>query len=1213
VPEGTHSIDVTFKGTDAGYGNTIGYFVLDGAGKPSNVQVLWKDAHDTSVGTTNTLAVEPGQKLGFFTLANGQQFFDSQNYTPGMKMTIGDDNVLRVFNADGSVAWQSSNNLGNQLLTTTGSGGDEWDAKFSLKDGKLQVGWDDQSTTGDDDDFNDVLMTVNPTVSIDALHTAADVDNALRELRVVDVPATLPAGVTYNAATHTFTLDPSNAEYTKLAQGQNATLTINYGVSDGQLTTPTSATFIITGTNEAPTVTALTKTATEAGSKVSVDALSGAADVDTGAVLSVVNVPSTLPPGVTYDATTHKFSLDPTHAAYDSLAQGSSTKVTVTYGISDGIATTSNTVTFTVNGTNDAPLISQTSTVAGTVTEDVTTSVSGQMAATDVDNGATKAWSVNDGGEGQYGKLAIDASGKWTYTLDHDKANALAEGQQKTESFTVKVTDDKGAVASQVVTINVTGTNEAPVASDDTFKEGMAQGIFKVNTQSTVDDDGKNGTYATESRPDITALSDGGYIAVWQTPDRIGKANQNNGWGNGDQTAPGNSGGHNNAENNGQSGSGANVVDGRDIVVRYSADDPVDGNVSWGNRVQYDVHMQRYDADGNKVGDETTVNSVTNRSQHDPHVTALENGKILVTWTADDYYLDKDNYDNASRYINGQVFDVSDTDKKPEAAGKEFVVARAEYDPIIGLPDGGFIVTWSADARYANTDMGTNEKGRNDNPIHTDSHDGSGYGVFGQRYDASGKTVGGHFEINTFKTGDQIDSDITVMNNGEVVVTWQSKNGTDSYDVFMQRFHLTPNGVEKDGVETKVNTTVTGAQSDPEVTALSAGGSVITWEGPAGVYAQRFDANGAKVGGEIQINTTAGVNGSMKNPVVSEVEGGFVVAWQGHNGTATTSVYSQEFDANGAKVGGEMTVATLNGNIAVEPVITTLDDGGYLVGWQGSDGVYAHRFNDDGSDFILKSHTADNSITLSADQLLANDIDVDGNALSIVGVQGALHGEAVLNGDGSISFTHSDSGPASFTYTIQDANGATSTATAHLDVRDASGTAGNDVIAGTSGNDVLNGGAGLDALKGGAGNDILIGGQGDDILAGGLGSDTFKFGAGDLNGVSTGDKILDFKVANVNDGGDVLDLHDLLQGVQGITGVTNNSEGNLVSGGFLKFDAVAANVDGTTTVKLSFDADGSAGSGSAAVPLATITMSGAGATDPHAILQQLLTNNELKI
>jgi T1SS-143 domain-containing protein len=103
------------------------------------------------------------------------------------------------------------------------------------------------------------------------------------------------------------------------------------------------------------------------------------------------------------------------------------------------------------------------------------------------------------------------------------------------------------------------------------------------------------------------------------------------------------------------------------------------------------------------------------------------------------------------------------------------------------------------------------------------------------------------------------------------------------------------------------------------------------------------------------------------------------------------------------------------------------------------------------------------------------------------------------------------------------------------------GTSGNDIIYGLGGNDTLNGGAGNDILRGGAGNDTLNGGEGNDILIGGKGNDTltggagvdvFKWDRGDdgVAGNPARDTITDFNKATPSQGGDVLDIRDLLQG-----------------------------------------------------------------------------------
>ncbi|MBN2965126.1 tandem-95 repeat protein [Sulfurospirillum sp. T05] len=68
--------------------------------------------------------------------------------------------------------------------------------------------------------------------------------------------------------------------------------------------------------------------------------------------------------------------------------------------------------------------------------------------------------------------------------------------------------------------------------------------------------------------------------------------------------------------------------------------------------------------------------------------------------------------------------------------------------------------------------------------------------------------------------------------------------------------------------------------------------------------------------------------------------------------------------------------------------------------------------------------------------LLENDSDVDGDTLSIISVGDATNGTVTLNGDGTITFTPTGgfSGDATFTYTVSDGNGGTDTATVTITI-----------------------------------------------------------------------------------------------------------------------------------------------------------------------------------
>lgn len=174
------------------------------------------------------------------------------------------------------------------------------------------------------------------------------------------------------------------------------------------------------------------------------------------------------------------------------------------------------------------------------------------------------------------------------------------------------------------------------------------------------------------------------------------------------------------------------------------------------------------------------------------------------------------------------------------------------------------------------------------------------------------------------------------------------------------------------------------------------------------------------------------------------------------------------------------------------------------------------------------------------------------------------------------------------------------------------GNEGDDVLFGGKGDDVLIGGEGDDMLFGGSGDDVLVGGKGSDTLVGGEGSDTFKWQQGDLDDGAV-DKILDFTLGDPKEGGDILDISDLLSGrPDGLQGL------DLIKGGYLNFEDIKQNEDGTTTLTIKIDTDGKDGAAQQ-VDLAQVTMTGLGdlsgvasADQAQEILNQLVNNQEIK-
>ncbi|KAA3498698.1 tandem-95 repeat protein [Rhizobium rhizogenes] len=183
--------------------------------------------------------------------------------------------------------------------------------------------------------------------------------------------------------------------------------------------------------------------------------------------------------------------------------------------------------------------------------------------------------------------------------------------------------------------------------------------------------------------------------------------------------------------------------------------------------------------------------------------------------------------------------------------------------------------------------------------------------------------------------------------------------------------------------------------------------------------------------------------------------------------------------------------------------------------------------------------------------LLANDVDVDDDTLSIISLGNPAKGTVALGTDGFVRYTpdFGYQGNDSFTYTVSD-GALTATATVSLTVTRAfegwvQGTsAANTMIGvngasnslhGADGNDFIHGGDRADRLAGGAGADTLYGYVGDDAFWGMDGNDTIYGGDGldtvYLNGLKASYsivttrgtmKVTDNQSVNGNDGVDTL-------------------------------------------------------------------------------------------
>ncbi|WBY02421.1 VCBS domain-containing protein [Ramlibacter tataouinensis] len=293
-----------------------------------------------------------------------------------------------------------------------------------------------------------------------------------------------------------------NAEFQQQLQALNPgeflydSFTYAIRLGNGTLSWAT-ATIQYAGLNDAPAVTgAVVGNTVEDGEALTLDALANASDVDAGAVLSVVDVPESLPPGVSYDPATHSVTIDPGHAAYQHLPAGAVLPVTVVYGVSDGTATTPASVTFTLTGVNDVAVIGDPANAD--VTEDAGVDgdghlqASGTLAITDDDEGEASFQAGATAVGSALGTLALETDGDYTYSVANSAVQSLGANATHVDTFTVTALDG----TTKDISFTIHGVNDAavvggPANADVTEDAGVDGGghLQASGTLAITDDD----------------------------------------------------------------------------------------------------------------------------------------------------------------------------------------------------------------------------------------------------------------------------------------------------------------------------------------------------------------------------------------------------------------------------------------------------------------------------------------------------------------------------------------------------------------------------------------------------------------------------------------------------------------------------------------------------------------------------------------------------
>lgn len=378
--------------------------------------------------------------------------------------------------------------------------------------------------------------------------------------------------------------------------------------------------------------------------------------------------------------------------------------------------------------------------------------------------------------------------------------------------------------------------------------------------------------------------------------------------------------------------------------------------------------------------------------------------------------------------------------------------------------------------------------------------------------------------------GSQTGVSLTAFGDGSFAAVWtespdsQGLGGDGSgAGIFFQRF--APSGGMVGGL-TRINTATAGDQNGADIAVLANGEAWVTWASGGDVYGQRVSASGLMLGSNQRLwnhsAAPAGFTGAAETNAVALAGGGFALVWRASstiNISDPPYLLTQVFDATGSATGALQIVQSTAIGYAIESFdATSAPDGGYTVVVNGDDSlvgrdhVSAVRFLSDGT---LEERTdldppdnATGQITTAAvgaftdgrDMVVYNQIDAD--SLRAVVFDDRRSGQVNGSTRDDVLVGHAAGSPhENDIFVAREGNDS---------VYGLSGNdylymgAGNDVAVGGDGIDVLlldggddygYGGAGTDYIFGGEGHDTLVGEGGVDVLQGEAGNDIFDGGA----------------------------------------------------------------------------------------------------------------------
>lgn len=354
------------------------------------------------------------------------------------------------------------------------------------------------------------------------------------------------------------------------------------------------------------------------------------------------------------------------------------------------------------------------------------------------------------------------------------------------------------------------------------------------------------------------------------------------------------------------------------------------------------VRARIFSADGSPRTGEFQVNTTTFANQFNPTVTALDGGRFIVTF--EDFSPAGGN-PSASR-VAGRIFDSAGQPEfdQTRASNADFSLSPSagnDNAAIAKLDGGGFVLIYT---RTLNGSADTVNE------------------IRGRVFDDHGVPVSNEFLVSsdsssTVRMNHNGTPVVTAIDGGGFAVAYDTNNSGIANVIDFNSGEVAYRVYDALGnAETEILNAATEtrfAQRGPNIIRLENGGFVISWDDISGrqiglsrvdtsefaARAQVFDDAGAKVGGEILLNTTT-FQSQYRADLAATADGGFIAVWEDWNGRAegtNVDISGQRFAADGSKIGGEIAVSRLT-SWDSDPDVNVLKDGSFVVSWAQANG-----------------------------------------------------------------------------------------------------------------------------------------------------------------------------------------------------------------------------------------------------------------------------------